>query len=729
MKNIIIKISLIIALIIFANSCRHWDNFITYFNTYYNADRIMKESEMEFSYFEEKTRVMPRVIVPEPDIFVQSVNSSGPPPFMEEFIIRKHKRQPVEVKLDSIIIKGSKILAHHPKSNYIQGTLYLMAKSYFYQEEWLPSQIKCIELIDRFPDGEYSPDAHLLLSENLLIQRKFEAGKIMLSRTVDIAWQLQRFDILAIAFRLEADLALYQGDKEGALKPYKQAIVQSEDRQMKAKWQVELASLLYRMSDFEKAAVQFKKARDFSPDYLAEFESYLYEGASYARLGKYEEAEDIFDDLYTDGKYEEWQGAVAAQKLNLYRIRTNLAEAEQNESDTLYTEQKLIGEERNFDSMFVNDPSMIAYYYERAMDKFYDDEYAPARNYFNKSRITRTPVYEHSKQMFDLTNTWQLKHASIKPIRKAMQQDSSKTVNDSLMNIFSGDLFVLGRTHEQLGNQDSALYYYKLSAENAPLEYEESSRYLYAYSRTVKTSDPYTADSLLEVIVNTHPLTPYGEEAREQLGYTDAFVIDTVKELYNSGTRLRKFGDYYFAINQFLEIYTKYPNNEFAPKALYAIGWIYEERDYPDLAHYYYKLLLDEYPHTEYARDIRLTVAYMDAIAAGGPLPDSLKEKKIQDIKIVNEEDRKFKPDPSFDPSLQPGHQVEDADPKEFLKNPKSLFEKGKNLFKNPKEMLKQIEMPSKEEMLELPKMNIDAEKTDENKNNEQIPDSTGKKK
>jgi tetratricopeptide (TPR) repeat protein len=265
----------------------------------------MKESEEEFEWQDEKLRTTPRVFVPDPQIAEGAINSSETPPFLESFIISKQKLQPVAIKLDSVIIKGSKILARHPNSDYVEGTLFYMARSYFYRNEWLPSQIKCGELIDKFPMGDYSPDAHLLYSENLLIQRKFEAGKVMLSRTVDIAWLKERYDILSEAFNLQAELALYEKDMEGAVRPYKQAIAQADDQQIKARWQVDLAALYYRMGQFDMSAKSFRKAHSYSPDYQAEFEAYLYEAMSLIRLGERERALEILDDLESDGNNEE----------------------------------------------------------------------------------------------------------------------------------------------------------------------------------------------------------------------------------------------------------------------------------------------------------------------------------------------------------------------------------------------------------------------------------------
>jgi hypothetical protein len=94
-------------------ACHTYDNFTTYFNTYYNSERLMKESENEFEYQDEKKRVMPRTFVVDGEL-AKSEEKKGVPPFMTRFIINAQQRQPVSVKLDSIVIKGSKILAKHP---------------------------------------------------------------------------------------------------------------------------------------------------------------------------------------------------------------------------------------------------------------------------------------------------------------------------------------------------------------------------------------------------------------------------------------------------------------------------------------------------------------------------------------------------------------------------------------------------------------------------------------
>lgn len=648
------------------SSCKQYENFTAYFNTYYNADRLMKEAEEEFEYQDEKKRVQPRIVVPEPKVKIEVPRTSGMPPFMQEFIVSRVKRQPVGVKLDSIIIKGSKILAHKPKSNYIQDVLYLMAKTYFYKEEWLPSQIKCSELIDKYPDGDLSPDAHFLLSLNLIIQQKYYAGKLMLSRTVDIAWQKKRYDILSDAFRIEAELALFQNDLPGALKPYLQAVAQSDDGLTKAKWQIELASLLFRLGMFERAEKEFAVALKYNPDYLGIFEANLFRAASMIRLGRIYEAEKILDKLDNDGKFTEWKAYVLAQRMQIARYNDDVPAMEQFE--------------RTSDSLYNVHPASSAFAFERGMDLYEKNEYSKARMYFARARAHRIPIYAQADQMYQLLNNWDTFTNRTFPTLQRI--NNKEEVFDTTLKLLSYDLFELGRVHTQLRNADSALYYYTLAANLSPSADTNTARYLYVWSYYLKDTDLRVSDSLLEVIVEKYPRTQFGREAMSKLGYTSAFLLDSLNELYSSGRDLMKHSEYNFAISQFNKIYHNYPNSKFAPRSLYNIGWMYEKPlQNPDSSFYYYSLLLEKYPNSEYAEDVKLSVLYLSAVKSGGEIPDSLKTP--QAVKYEKKEVQKH--DPNFNPNLP---ESKEKSLKDMLK-PKNLMQRAKDMLNEP---VKEIE-------------------------------------
>lgn len=670
-------------------SCTNYTDFTTYFNTYYNMERLTHEAEDEFEFQDEKKRSEPRVFIPNYSISITEDNTIGPPPFMVEFIVSKQKRQPVNVKLDSILIKGSKIIAYKAKSKYVQGAIWLMAKTFFYQEDWLNSQIKCSELIDKYPDGDFSPDAHLLYSKNLLIQRKYEAGELMLSRTMDIAWFKQRWDILSEALRIKAELALYQDDFEKALRPYKQAIAQSDDSQLKAKWQLDMAALLFRISKFEMAQKEFRKVHNFSPDYVQRFEAYLYEASCYSRLKKYEEADKILNALYDDGKYEEWRAHTYAQQLNVIRIQeldsNYIPPMDEDGKPKKYDVTKL---EKQGDSLFANSSPMIAYYYEKGVDSYYNNDYRKARQQFAKSRQKRTPAYATSMRMFELLNNWDIARNKVDShLKKGL--DSIKEYSDSLKLDIADNLYSIGRIHEELGNKDSIIQYYRLASVISPIDSLKSAQYLHNYARVIESIEPMKSDSLLDVIVNSHPLSDYGKDAQQKLGYTKNFVIDTVADLFQSGYNLMKFSDYEFAKKQFTNVYINYPKSRFAPKSLYTLGWMFERNlQRYDSALVYYNILIQKYPDSEYAKDVNIAVLFKNIIESGQEIPDSLRTKEVVIIPAKM-------PEPG---SNLPKINLPREDKKglnSILEEPTNIFKKAKDLFKNPSEALKQLELPT----------------------------------
>lgn len=595
-----------------AGGCHTYDNFTTYFNTYYNAKRLTTEVEDEFAFFDDGKRVKPRILVADTSTLIEEPRDLGETPaFLQEFVISKEKLQPVKTKVDSVIIKGSKILSKHPNSDYVDGTLYLMTKSYFYQSDWLQAQVKSQELIENFPHSEFSPSGHLFLAKSQFLQKKYSAGEKTLSRAVDIAWGQEDYDVLSEAFRLQAELALYQGNLEDALKPYRRAIAQADDNELRARWQTELASILYRRQYFKEAVAEFARVQNYSPDVLASFESELYRGAALARLGKFQEADEIFTELERNDNYDEWEAYVAAERINLLRLK--------NGTDPKGKEDLRVAEQ-TADSAYIGNPAIGAAMYGRGLDYFRAGDYTNARKYFAKSKVVRSPVHPIAGRYYSLLNTWEEKQSFIGPMLPAVEGGKGP---DSMRVTVAAAMFEIARIHQQLGNADSALHYYEKSVVMAPESHYSRARYLYALSRSIRPTDPARADSLLDIIVSNHGRSEYALEARVALGYTDAIAIDSVADLFLSGTRFRSIGEYQLAVRQFARLAEAYPESRYAPKSLYTAGWIFERSLLNnDSAYAYYLLLLQLYPESEYAREVRPSVLYAQALR-NGDLPDS----------------------------------------------------------------------------------------------------------
>lgn len=613
---------IVLATTLFIGGCAWFDNQTTYFNTYYNIRRITIEIEDEIAFKDELKRAKPRLFVPAIEGVEQgsSTAAGNTFQFLKAFVVERATLQPVATKVDSILLKGSKILANHPKSDYVEGTLFHMAKAYFFRSEFLPSQQKCLELVELFPGGDFSPDAHLLLAKDYLLQRKVSQGVQALSRCVDVAWYKDRYDILSEAYRIQAEIALEQGEVDKAIQPYKQAVEQTDVATQKAAWQVEVGGIYYRTGRYDLAEKAFATVFQYTPEPVAEFEALLYRGASLARLGKFDEAERIFEDLENDRKFEEWSSFISAERLALERLRKPDAAGD----------AAIIAQEKKADTSFIGRPELMAQAFQKGMDLYKKARYSDALPYFAKAKVVRTPIFEVASKYFTLIKQWedgQQKYRRVKrmPIDKP-------ALADSVHRMRAREAYALGRVHEQMGNLDSAMLYFREAYDSTSTDDAQRAQYLYGQVRLLRDTDPDAADSIAELVAERFPDSEFGRQAHGDLGYTADPVIDDAAELYRSANSFRMIRDYGYADKRYNDVVARFPDSEWSPKSLYMLGWMYErEAGNLDSAIYYYGQLVERYPRSDYAKEIRPSLEFALAKRNGQDLNDSLLLNDLDD--------------------------------------------------------------------------------------------------
>ncbi len=100
----------------------------SYFNTYYNAQRLYGEAEDEVWSL--------------PDLQKMGRNY-----YLAQFNISQTTRG----KFTQVVEKCSKLLQYHPNSSFVDDALIMIGMSYFYEGENLQAERKFRELIDGYP--------------------------------------------------------------------------------------------------------------------------------------------------------------------------------------------------------------------------------------------------------------------------------------------------------------------------------------------------------------------------------------------------------------------------------------------------------------------------------------------------------------------------------------------------------------------------------------------------
>ncbi len=588
------------------SSCQTLRDGDAYFNTYYNAKRLLIYVEDELDYVAEQQRKAPRSIIPQRKHKQDVFSPKEVLPFIHAYTVPLERVAPYMLSVDSIITKCSKVMAKNAQSNYIDDAMYLMARAYFLKSEWLPAQFKCEELIESYPESEYLAEAHLLLAMTYFLQNKDEQGSNMLSRTIDVAWRNENTAVLSRAFALQAELALSKDNVEQAMKPYRRAIAQSKNNTNKALWQNEMALLLFRQKEFAAAIKEFREVTKYTPDAVCEFESLLYTASSLNRLKLYDSANTILNSLEKQTRFEDWKGYISSERLNALRIA----------EDVIPFDSLL----KIYEGKYASLPAIAAVTYERGNDLLEQGEYSAPRRYFAKAAQPKTQNYETANALLKTLNQYEIHslaaHGILTSVQKGKVQIS--TIPDSTRRMVANSLYTIARLQEELGADDSALVYYHHAAKISPQANMQTAQYMYAVAQHASTKQQQR-DSLLEIIFFNYTSTPYAQDARIALGYTDMAITDTLKEIRQSADRLYSAKEYERALLKYQELLRRFPSSTMsAARSLYMIGWIQHNiQNNKESALSSYKRLIKEYPTTEYAREVASAVTFADEVASG----------------------------------------------------------------------------------------------------------------
>ena len=129
-----------------------------------------------------------------------------------------------------------------------------------------------------------------------------------------------------------------------------------------------------------------------------------------------------------------------------------------------------------------------------------------------------------------------------------------------------------------------------------------------AYICETFKKDTLLADSVYQRLIAKYPEDPLARQARKKIRSVEVIDPETaIAKKFQSAEKAyidnKKYDD---AIKTFESIYQQAPSSEYAPKALLAMGWIYEQgiQQY-DKAFDIYQNLINDYPTSVYAKKIK----------------------------------------------------------------------------------------------------------------------------
>lgn len=658
-KSVLKLILKILCVVSFVSSC-------AYFNTFHNTKKLFKEARKERE--------------------------------------KRQDDQPTaaEVKFyDQTIEKASKILEIYPDSKYVDDAVMILGECFYYKKEFVKAQRKFQELINYFPESEYYYSAKIWLARTNIKLNDYLSARLLLVELLDTE-KIKR-ELRDEARFLLGEILYEQQTYEDAAKEYATTAETAGDDLIKSRAYYQLGECQIRRENYSEAVKSFKKAFEHSPNRQLKFDSRLNYAKSLKLAGHFQDATKVLSELLEDQSFKDKHGYVRLEMADciyregkaLYKQRDDADLPAWGKIEEALEEYKLIALENKR-----TEASAVAYYriaeiYENDFGNFAaaQENYEKVRVEYNRAEFTEQAT-QKAKDLADLIRlsnlvkkaqgeqlidgtTGQHRMTELELLlheqgnypelefmkkRRALQLAQGEgsslgngvAVEEGVDNVLINKLQLAETYLFQFAQVDSALREYREIIELFP-EHPKSAKALYSSAFIYENvyQDKFKTDSLLYAVIKKFPDSQQAQDARKKLGLPLKFSkSEQISDQYREAERtLFRENNVSRAIEKYRSIVDNYPDSEYAPKALLALGWIEEKlRRNNQKAREIYQEVLDRYPNSEYSEKVnKKLMAAVDKTTETPPdsvlkQPETVEEERLPETKDIETKDTPDQP-------------------------------------------------------------------------------------
>jgi tetratricopeptide (TPR) repeat protein len=552
-----------------------YENTVAYFNSYYNASRIFTNAEREVLDNEKKVR-------------------------QREGLVDRPIEPPPGTKgmFSSVIDKCSNILAFQPMSALVDDAVFLIGKSYFYQGEFLKAERKFTELLSLDLSRSFALEAALWRLKNLSRLRRDDEVLAGGAEMVRQAVELGEEDIAAEVWILVGISRLRSGQPLKAIDAHEEAINLSSDETVRGEAQYRIGDAAFEAGEFFRASEAYLKVGKHTDEPALLLPAGLRAIETLRRGGSYGEGLDVCRTFLDDYRFQDYR-----KNIELERARILLAMGKTDEAvdsfvslDTTNARTE-IGAKAAFELGRIHE---LRGDYKSAQSAYTRASAHPVPGIYNRAR-ERAGAFD---RYFKLLQTRAAKDTLLLSMESGrIDSTFGPGARDSLVLLKASNAYEIAEVfYNDLAVQDSARRWYEQALAD-PRDSVRTPRILYLLAEL----SPRVADSLYNRILDRYPRSPYAQLAAMQLGMEPkGETSDPAATVYQGVEQNIESGDYSSAVSGLQSILNEYPSSSYAPKSLFALGWLYEHRlGLPDSALSCYNGVMERYGNSHYAQAVR----------------------------------------------------------------------------------------------------------------------------
>lgn len=476
---------------------------------------------------------------------------------------------------DKAIEKAAKVVVFYSQSEWVDDALLLMGKAFYRKGEYPKAIRKFRELLTNYSESNLVDKAYFWLGMSYKAASKPGKAEEVFRRIAKERGNERAGD----AKYMLGEALFAQDDYLSAIDEYKQFLEDFPESRYRAKAQYMIGECFYRLKRYEQAQAEYERVLANGPDHDLQYEAIYRCGQCLVAQGQYEPAIRVFQELLQDERnYERF----APIRLEIAMCKRKMGDYREAIAEYSGIAQDYPNTEFSAEALF----SLGLIYQE----VYFDFEKA-AKNFEEVAKQSvQSKLGEEATARIEDIN----KLITYRSRLSQEGQDQAKT------RFLLAELYLF-----QFSQVDSALVQYQAVLNQYPKsEHAPKAIYAIAWILAEVKGDSLGAEELYWRLIQDYPATEYADAARAILGIDDpkGNEISPKAELLRAERRFLQGEEVDMVLEGYRRVVEAYPTSEYAPKAQYAIAWIWENiKKDRQMAINAYRKLASDYPDTEYA--------------------------------------------------------------------------------------------------------------------------------
>lgn len=498
----------------------------------------------------------------------------------------------------------SKILEFYPDSRWVDDALLMMGLCYLRQEDYFKAQRKFNELLSNYPKSELLDQAKVHLAEVEIAMKNYDEARKLIENISTDDLNIEAYELM----KLNAEMSLSIGDSADALDKMIKASGKAKGNAEKITLLQSSAELAEKIRDFKTSAVLHKDLSDLFTEREKIFLSLVKYAQALNRLGKTDEAIQILENLTENEEYAQYSLNGDVKLARFYLEKKDTLKIYNKLDDILRTNPK---DKNNGEALSETAFYFGEYYFNLKKDfnsaeNMYDSSgYFDRKNEFYQKSVDRINLIKDYRSLKKKAESFSSQRDSL--VSKISRMDIKlklKTTRDDGYSSLQKDI---DQAQKQLKNLESAnitdkmtfaekLYYELDMKDTARVLFKELSKEtLYPHKASKAMLSLIISDSLHfyqfeDSLLEKFPNTSGANYIRIKRGIEPVIIIeDSARFFFNISSQ--KFIDslYTDAMNEYIDIGSKFDKSPLTPKILQAAGMIAENylKDYNKAAEIY----------------------------------------------------------------------------------------------------------------------------------------------